>query len=241
MRRVRSVGAEPVDAVLPGVIALIGVAEMITQHYTPIVVAIGTLLVGCAATVVRRGHPILAAVGVLASYAAAPALGFDISQPASWILLLVLASFAVGRYLPRTALPAGLAMVVVLLLGAMGTLYLLTEFSPDVVFGVASTIGPWVLGLTVRRAEDRAALMARETERARVEDALAADRSALAERDRIAREIHDVLAHSLSLMVVQAAVAETSPMATRQLRDGLFGRFRRLVGPRSARSGDSFA
>ena len=210
MRRVASLGVKPVDAVLPGVIALIGVTEMIVQNSTPIVVAIGTLLVGCAATLLRRSHSILSALGVLAAFAAAPVLGFDVSKPASWILLLVLASFAVGRYLPRNALPIGLMVVVGLLLGAIGTLGFLTNFSPDLVFGLAAIIGPWVLGLTVRNAEDRAALMARETERARVEDSLAAERSTRAERDRIAREIHDVLAHSLSLMVVQAAVAENA-------------------------------
>ena len=210
MRRVASLGAKPVDAVLPSVIALIGVTEMIVQNSTPIVVAIGTLLVGCAATLLRRSHPILSALGVLAAFAAAPLLGFDVSKPASWILLLVLASFAVGRYLPRNALPVGLMVVVGLLLGAMVTLGFLTKFSPDLVFGLAAIIAPWVLGLAVRNAEDRAALMARETERARVEDAFAAERSTRAERDRIAREIHDVLAHSLSLMVVQAAVAENA-------------------------------
>ena len=207
-RRARSVGVEPVDAVLPMVIALVGAVEMIAQQYEPIVVAIGTFLAGCAATVLRRGHPILSAGGVLAAYAVAPALDFDVSEPASWILVLVLASFGVGRYLPRAAMLVGLLVVVGLLLGAMGTLALLTEFSPDVIFGVAATIGPWVLGLTVRNAEDRAAVMARESERARVEDALAAERASRAVRDRLAREIHDVLAHSLSLMVVQAAVAE---------------------------------
>ena len=243
MRRVRSVGAEPVDTVLPGVIALIGVAEMIAKHYTPVLVAIGTLLVGCAATVVRRSHPIPSAVGVLTSFAAAPVLGFDVSQTGSWMLLLVLASFAVGRYLPRRALPVGLGVVVGLLLGAMATLSFLTEFPPDLVFGVVAIIGPWGLGLTVRKAEDRATLMARETERARVEDALATDRSTRAERDRIAREIHDVLAHSLSLMVVQAAVAENAAdgdpaAAKRAVRDvqaagrsalGEIGRLVRLI------------
>ena len=243
MRRVRSVGAKPVDAVLPGVIAVIGVAEMIVQSSTPIVVAIGTLLVGCAATLLRRSHSILSALGVLVSFAAAPLLGFDVSKPASWILLLVLASFAVGRYLPRRALPVGLMVVVGVLLGAMGTLGFLTKFSPSLVFGLAAIIGPWGLGLTVRNAEDRASLMARETERARVEDAFAAERSTRADRDRIAREIHDVLAHSLSLMVVQAAVAENAadgdpPAAKRAARDvqaagrsalGEIGRLVRLI------------
>ena len=148
-----------------------------------------------------------------------------------------------NRYLPRRALPVGLAVVVGLLLGAMGTLSFMTEYSADLIFGVAAIIGPWVLGLTVRQAEDRAALMARESERARVEDALAADRLTRAERDRIAREIHDVLAHSLSLMVVQAAVAENAAdgdpaAAKRAVRDvqaagrsalGEIGRLVRLI------------
>ena len=68
-RRARSVGVEPVDAVLPMVIALVGAVEMIAQQYEPIVVAIGTFLAGCAATVLRRGHPILSAGGVLAARA----------------------------------------------------------------------------------------------------------------------------------------------------------------------------
>jgi signal transduction histidine kinase len=209
MRRVRSVGAEPMDAVLPTAIALIACVEMIAQQYTPLVVSIGTILFGCAATAVRRGHPILAAGGVLASFVAAPVLGFDVSEPASWVLVLVLASFGVGRYLPRAELPVGLLVVVGLLGGVTATLAFLTEFSPDVIFGVAATFGPWVLGLVVRHAEDTAVVAALEAERARVEDALATERSTRAERDRIAREIHDVLAHSLSLMVVQAAVAES--------------------------------
>ena len=83
MRRVRSVGAEPMDAVLPTAIALVATVEMIAQQYTPLVVSIGTILIGCTVTVVRRGHPILAAGGVLASFVAAPFLGFDVSEPAA--------------------------------------------------------------------------------------------------------------------------------------------------------------
>jgi signal transduction histidine kinase len=207
-RRAAIVGARPADAVLPAIFGVVGSVEMLAQHYDPLVVSIGTYLAACAATVVRRGHPLMSAGGVLASFAAAPALGFDVSQPASWILTLVLASFAVGRHLPRNAIVKGFLAITVLLGGAAATLALMTGFSPDAIFGVAATYAPWALGIVVRNAEDLAAWTALENERTRVEDAVAAERSASHERDRIAREIHDVLAHSLSLMVVQAAVAE---------------------------------
>ncbi len=208
-RRAQLLGVHRVDVVWPGVFALVGIVEMTGQHYTPLPIAIGTYLAGCAATTIRRAHPVLAAAGVLITYAAAPLLGFDVSQPASWMLPLVLASFGIGRYLTGCSLALSALSVAGLLLGVMTALALLTGFSPDAVFGVIGTFGPWALGVTVRNAEDRAATTALEAERARVEDQLAADRSVRAERDRLAREIHDVLAHSLSLMVVQAAVAES--------------------------------
>ncbi len=126
-----------------------------------------------------------------------------------------------------------------LLGGVTATLAFLTEFSPDVIFGVAAIFGPSDLGLVVRHAEDTAAVVALEAERARVEEALATKRSTLAMQDRIARDIHDVLAHSLSLMVVQAALAKALQITTLLPRNAQPGSARRLRIPPLAKSGDS--
>jgi signal transduction histidine kinase len=75
----------------------------------------------------------------------------------------------------------------------------------DLVIGLL----PWFLGRMMR---DRSAQMRAHRERA---ERLDAERemhmrvAALAERARLAREIHDVIAHSVSVMVIQAAGART--------------------------------
>jgi signal transduction histidine kinase len=68
-------------------------------------------------------------------------------------------------------------------------------------------LGSLILGDNMRRRRERVAHVAERAERAEREHALLAQQHVQEERTRIARELHDVVAHSVSLMVIQAAAA----------------------------------
>jgi signal transduction histidine kinase len=65
----------------------------------------------------------------------------------------------------------------------------------------------WWVGDIVRTRTRQAADLRAQTIRLEMERELEAERAAAAERARIARELHDVIAHSLSVIVIQAAAA----------------------------------
>ena len=97
-------------------------------------------------------------------------------------------------------------------------------------FWVALTAGPWAAGLANvalrRRNRDLQALA--------VQHARLAQRAVFEERARISRELHDVISHHVTLMVVQAAVAE-------KLLDGDPGRARAALGHVARAGGDAMA
>lgn len=90
---------------------------------------------------------------------------------------------------------------------------LLDEFVSTVIVLVAA----FVLGDNLRRRRDHLDDLAERAERAERERELLAQQRVNDERNRIARELHDVVAHSVSVMVIQAAAARrnltTSPDA----------------------------
>jgi signal transduction histidine kinase len=148
-------------------------------------VGVPAVLVQGLALYWRRSRPVLvtavALVGSLVLMLAAPNLVVPFTG------LVAVCSLAALRP-PLLSVPA-----LVALLGVTAT-NLRTGTAGDTYFTMAMDVVAWALGETVR---NRRVAIEQESRRAVVE-----------ERSRIAREMHDVIAHSVSVIVVQAAAAD---------------------------------
>jgi signal transduction histidine kinase len=196
-----------VDLLLPAALAVIGVAEIATSGYRPVAPALATYVVAAVALSLSGVAPLVPPLIVTSIYGLTPLSGFDVSQPASWLLLIGFACFGTGLRAEHSRRLAGLASVLTALAITFAGLTWLTDFEPDLLFGLIITVGPWALGVGLREALDRQQRAGADAERARVEGALAGERAAAAERERIAVEFHDLLAHALGAMVVQSSAA----------------------------------
>jgi len=123
----------------------------------------------------------------------------------------VVAVYSIGGHtngVGRTRVMSAIVVLVGLLFvaGWIDGLSLLDEF---VSAGVL-LITAFVLGDNLRRRRQHNASLADRAERAERERDLLAEQRVTAERTRIARDLHDVVAHSVSVMVIQAAAARRS-------------------------------
>jgi hypothetical protein len=195
------------DVLLPGLLATVGAAEIVAGGYDPRWLALAMYWLAAGVLCARRIAPLAMPPGVAALYALTPLFGAEVAEPAAWLLLLPFACLSAGLHAERARRLAGLACVLGALAITVAAMAWLTDFDPNLLFGVVFSVGPWALGVVLREALASNRRMAGEAERARLERALAAERAASAERDRIAGELHDALAHALGAMVVQASVA----------------------------------
>jgi signal transduction histidine kinase len=172
-----------------------------------LLVALGILtFFQTASLAFRRRRPILVlAIVVVASVA----LSFFERTPIEVIALWV-ALYSVGAYTDRTtAIRAGLAALIVLApLALNGDLGLI-----EGIFELGFLALGWMFGAYLGELRGRAERVRREQENEK-------RRAVAEEQARIARELHDVMAHSVSVMVVQAAAAEdvfdTAPARVRE-------------------------
>jgi signal transduction histidine kinase len=204
---VRELRPRRLDPLLPALIALVGAVEILAAGYQPRWLGLGTFLLAASVVSVGRLLPLAVPPVVAGIYAATPLLGFDVSQPASWVPLLALACFGAGLHAPRSRWPVGLACVLLALLVSTAALAWFTDFEPGWLFGLIVTVGSWGTGLGLRGAIDENRSAAALAERARVESAAAGGRAASQVRERIAAELNDVLAHSLAAMLVGSSAA----------------------------------
>jgi signal transduction histidine kinase len=125
---------------------------------------------------------------------------------ALYLVALVLLFYGAGAFLdkPRSWLALAISVVLGTAIGSSKSGVI------GVLFGdVAFVVLPWIVGRARRLALQRELAAQELAERVDSEREAHLRAAALGERTRLAREIHDVIAHSVSVMVIQAAGART--------------------------------
>jgi len=188
--------------VLPAVL-LVGAEIELQIEPGGFLAAVSAVLIA-APLLVRTRLPLAAAAGVLAAVALQSLVLEPSAFPASSIVAVICAAYALGAY-------AGGGMAVAALVAfAAGTTLHAVLAHPDAVAAalLGGAIVPWTVG-RIRRGQrllmQEAAERAAELERRRERDARAA---VTAERMRVARELHDAVAHNISVIAIHAAGAQ---------------------------------
>ncbi|TAL23784.1 MAG: hypothetical protein EPN99_03825 [Frankiales bacterium] len=196
------------DALLPLLMLVVAVLEAVAYGppRLPLVLAVEAL--ACALLVPRRRWPLVVAPASILLLLGLSRVGPAVDDLAAPVLVMVLASFSLGRWL--LDLRGLVALVPCYLLTVLGVER--ADGAPadvtDVVFVAALLIPPYVFGRVMRTLAERSARLAEQAELLSRLQATVRDDAIAAERARIARELHDVLAHSISAMVVQASAGE---------------------------------
>ncbi len=205
--RVEPLRPAQIDVGVAVLLAVVGAGEFLAAGYERSLVGVAGFLVATAGVAFARRFPLLVSPWIACVYALTALVGFDVSEPPAWIPLLGFAFFATGVYARPERWPLGLVSVAAAFAVMYAALARLTDFDPSLLFGLALTLGPWGLGLALRRALERERQLGAAAERARLEVAFARERAVRRERERVAAELHDVLAHALGAMVVQTSAA----------------------------------
>lgn len=138
----------------------------------------------------------------------------------------VIAVYSIGAHtqgVRRTRTMTVIAVMVVglFIIGWIDGLSLLDEFISTGIILITS----FLVGDNLRRRREHVADLAERAERAEREQGLLAERRVAAERTRIARDLHDGVAHSVSVMVIQAAAARrnlvSSPTAAAEALEAI--------------------
>jgi signal transduction histidine kinase len=124
---------------------------------------------------------------------------------------VVIALYSLGAHATgpgrRNALVVIVASITLLFLSGLAVSQLgIEDFTSSIVVLVTG----FVLGDNLQRRRETADALQEQLERAERERELIAHQRVTEERTRIARELHDVVAHSVSVMVIQAAAARRS-------------------------------
>ena len=195
------------DVAVPLGAAVIGTAEALALDPPHLRLVVAVYWAAALLLVARRRWPLLVSsiAGLLTL--SLTLLGEVVQELASPLLLLTLAAFSLGRYLPDLrGLTAMLAFTAVLLGYTESSDGALDVGS--VVWVSALLLPPYGFGVVMRTLRDRNGKLTEQAELlARLQTTVRQD-AVKAERTRIARELHDVMAHSLSAMTVQASAAE---------------------------------
>lgn len=212
------------DLFLPVLIALAGTVEIIVVGYQPRWPDVGVYVLAAGVVSRTRVAPLVVPPLTAAIFALTPLLGLDVWQAASCVLFLAFGCFSAGLYPSPARWAAGIACILLAVAISVAGFAWLTDFKPNLLFGLIIGVGAWALGFGLRAALDHSRRAGADAERARVEAALAADKAVLRERERIAVELPHLVVHSLGAMVVQTSAAgdllrREPEAAARALRD----------------------
>ena len=207
------------DSLIAVTTAVVGIISHLTVHgegiSEPSVAGVVLTLVATLPLVLRRRQVVGTLLVVLAAQFALE--GMNAVGP-GWLGVTIaaysLGAYRSGRLLWIVGVSTWLAVTTFVMTGLLVADAKLGEFiSTGIIY--ASSIA---LGDNMRRRRERAAELVERAERAEREQELLAHQQVQHERVRIARELHDVVAHSVSVMVIQAAAARrqlaTNPAAT---------------------------
>ncbi len=155
----------------------------------------------------RRTNPILSTAIVVAAQVVAAFADIDGSGFIGVLVALYsLGAHAVGRGRTRLLVATGTSIGLLFVAGLLVDELDIGGF----IFGVVVMVTAFVVGDNLRRRREAADALQERLQRAERERELVAQRRVADERTRIARELHDVVAHSVSVMVIQAAAARRS-------------------------------
>jgi signal transduction histidine kinase len=185
----------------------------------------------------RRVVPLISEIAILGGSFTLLSLSYDAG---ALQISVMVALFSVGAHSRSTreslaGLAAGFVFTVLIGLrpGNQGSLWIFF------VFGLMG--GLWLVGDTLRRRTSQLAALEARAAALELEREEESGRAVAEERARIARELHDIIAHSVSVMVVQAAAArrvlDSQPDAARASLEAIettgrqaLSEMRRLLG-----------
>jgi signal transduction histidine kinase len=189
-------------------VALLLLLHLVGFGQSPGVGAAASLLAAApiVALLFRRAAPVVVTLTYLVSTGLSLLLDLPDAGSSATVVAIVAGAYSAGAYL---SLPWGLATL------ALWWMSVLLDFVAGretggvadflfagLILGCAFVPGVVVQRLRRQAEAGRVALDAANSDRERARQAVSAERA------RIARELHDVVAHTLSIMVVQAAAAD---------------------------------
>lgn len=210
-QRFRSLDATRIDVAAGAALLALGEIVIWTgpAHRDRAVAAVA-FIVPCAAVAGRRRWlPQILAVGLVVLVVKLTVWGTHVRGSAGGVGLVAvtLIFYAAGAFYSgrRAQLAVALGVIAVSLanLGS-GSVFVNLMF----LLGIG-VVPPWLLGRMAREHALRERTGRERSERLDAQREMAVRAATLAERARLAREIHDVIAHSVSVMVIQAAGART--------------------------------
>jgi signal transduction histidine kinase len=216
---------------------LIAAATMVgsAAHHRQPAAGVVVALVACLPLLVRRRYP-LETLGISVAATAVIVAGWGSYDPLPVGIALYTVADECERRRSLTAAVITLAVLAVPLQAHEGWRWGATVLGQLIGFGAA-----WLIGDSVRSRRRYLEALEERAERLERQRETEAARAAAEEQARIAREVHDVIAHTISVIVVQAAAArdvlaarpERAGQALENIESaarGALGELRRLLG-----------